>query len=155
MKKDKKTHKHLSPQNLIFLLILLLWALLSFFSLFYNGAKAISDGRQWIPLAESQKKYIIFGDMYSFFVFVQDNTPKNARIILYPHTEEMFYRGIYELYPRIAATAKNYSELNNLAQTGKYDYIATFNVAVNIDNFQQIASLSGKQQNFGIVYKRK
>jgi hypothetical protein len=155
MRKIKHYSRNTTVLSLVFLILLSVWILLSITSIIINGFKAISQESKLLILTDSQKKYLIFGDLYLFFSFVETNTPKHASIILYPHTEEIFYRGIYELYPRITYTAKNVTEVERLIRTKSPDYIAVYNKTLTVNNYEQLASFSGKQSNFGILYKRK
>lgn len=153
-----KTRRQLSKTNfgnLFFILLLSAWILVSLLSIFYNAQKSISEAKQWIPLTDSQKKYLIFGDMYSFFTFIKGNTAQTATVLLYPHTEEMFYRGIYELYPRKTFTAKNSTELINKIHTQEPLYVATYDSKIEMSGYEEIASFSGKQNNYGILYKKQ
>ncbi len=146
--------KSLSTTNKILLGLLIMWISFSFFTIFFNAIKTLTEEKQWLFLSSEQKKEKIFGDIYLFFAFINKNTPAHTNIILYPHTEELFYFGIYNLYPKKIATARDYSELTSLSKETQYEYIATYNKEVFIPHFKKITSFSTIAKNFGILYKR-
>lgn len=153
MKKVKQKPQKHSFIAFIFVCMLCLWSLLSVFSVLYNLQKSVSEAKQWIPLSDAQKKYLLFGDVYSFLMFIKDNTSQTTTILLYPHSEELFYRGIYDLYPRNITTATQ-QNLHARVQTIKPTFIATYNAVITVEGYQKIASFSGKQHNYGELYKR-
>lgn len=143
-------------KRLYFYVIFSFWIILTLFSLAYNVINGFVDAKNWLPLSDSEKKYKLFGDMYVFFAFVKQHTPASTSILLYPHTEEIFYRGIYDLYPRVIYTAKDIHELKDTIKKKPTLYIATYDTSISLDGYEKIASFSGKKStNFGILYKRK
>lgn len=138
----------------IIIYTLLIWVTIALFSTIYNLAKAYSDAKTWLPLSDLQKKHLIFGDLYNFFIFLNMKTQSRVSILLYPHTEELFYRGVYDMYPRIITTATTFQQLLLLSQSNRPEFIATYNTIVSIDGYTKFASFSG-EKNFGVLYKRK
>ncbi|MDE2590283.1 MAG: hypothetical protein KGL95_11555 [Patescibacteria group bacterium] len=153
MKSSQKSNKQ-PITSIVFLVLFACWIVFALISILYNVAKSVSEEKTWGTLTDTQKKYVLFGDVYSFFMFVKNNTLPTASVILYPHTEELFYRGIYELYPRKMTTATTKSALIKDIQTIKPDFVAIYNSPITIDSYQEIASFSGQNHNFGMLYKR-
>lgn len=143
-------------KNKIFSWIIVLWIFLAFFSLVYNLGKTYFEIKEWASLSDSEKRYKIFGDVYDFNIFLNNNTNKNAYILLYSQDTIAYYLGRYLIYPKKIVNKTNKNEFLNLVKKKSYTYVATYNTDVPFEGYIKVASFSSKTlKNFGGLYKRK
>ncbi|MBI2031153.1 MAG: hypothetical protein HYT08_00920 [Candidatus Levybacteria bacterium] len=145
----------LSLKRKILLLLLLIWIVLSFLSVFYNAVKSVSEAKAWLPLSDSEKRQKIFGNLHPFFIFIKTHTEKNSNILIFSDDAKTYYLGIYYLYPRIIYTTENIKEFSFLAKTLKYDYIAIFNNNFSGNNYKLIKVQNFEGNNRFQLLKRK
>ena len=140
----------------IFRLLIIIWVIFSFFSVFYNGFKVVSDVKIWASLTDGQKRYKIFGDLYNFSLFVNKYTEKNAQILIFSKDGRVGLVTNYYGYPRTIVATTNESEFTKLARSGKYKYIAISKSRISFPDYKETASYSLKDSSdSGYLYKRK
>lgn len=103
-----------------------MWVIIATGRTFYNFTKVLSEEKDWIFLTDTQKREKIFGDLNSFFTFVQKHTPLKSKIIFLSPGGKTYYLGRYYLYPREIAYAKDVNEALSLTKTNKYTYLLLY-----------------------------
>jgi hypothetical protein len=146
----------INKRIIVFFVFILFWFFLSIFNVFYNSAKSISEFHTWAYLSNIQKKQKIFGDQYNYFLFIDDHTNKNAKILFLSSDVMAFYYGRYQNYPRLLSWVKDTVEVKQALRMQKYSYIATYDTELRREDYILVASFSGQQSShFGYLYKRK
>src|SRR6266550_146057 len=84
----------------ILLFLVILWVIIAFFNVTYNTIKSVSEAKQWMFLTNQQKQTKIFGDITNVFITINNDTNKNARVLLFTKDNMLFYLSRYYLYPK-------------------------------------------------------
>lgn len=133
-----------------------LWGLLAVGSVGYNAINTVSEIKNWYFLTDTQKREKIFGDLYSFFVFIQLQIKREKELLLFSKDVKTHYFGMYLFYPTVITDTSSEKILQQLAKSKKFRFIGTYNKTFFLEGYEQIASFSSKSsQNFGMLYKRK
>lgn len=139
----------------LLLLLFLGWLLLSVSDVFYNSVKSISEVKSWAFLSDSQKKQMIFGDLYNFLIFIGNHTQKTDHILIFSKDVRTFFYGAYTLYPRIISVADNNHDFTKQIGRTNFDDIVLYDQYQNLDGYRLVASYSSKiLKDFGGIYKR-
>ena len=156
MKKDKPTKNE--PRTIkvkILLTLMSIWVILGFLNVFYNTYKTISEAKQWLFISDQEKRYKIFGDLYTFFIDINKDTPNNTHVLIYSKDVRTFYLGIYYLYPRIISTVDSIDKFTVLTTSKNYNYIAIYNEKIPVIGYKEIRKYRSKSsKSFWIIYKK-
>lgn len=133
--------------NIIFLFLIAAWFILSVIFTLYNAVKSVSEIKQWYPLSDSQRRYKIFGNLYSFLIFLDSKTQKNSKILVYSKDVRTYYLGIYYTYPRTIYVVDNKKIFYKSLSSHKFDYIAVYGNLVLPDKYTLVGS-----KPFGKIY---
>lgn len=106
-------------------MLVVLWITFAILNVFYNIGKTIPEIKEWIFLSDDAKRQKLFGDIYAFYVFVNNHSEKNAKILFFPKDEMSFYLARYYLYPRIITRVDDEKKLQQLASMKTYSYIVS------------------------------
>ena len=140
----------------IFIFLIFLWILLSFFNIFYNLKKTVSEIHEWGSLSDNQKRNKIFGYSHDFFTIIKDHTEKDTKILIFSKDTKTHFLSIYYLYPRRITSTDNEKDFLKLVRTKKYQYIAAYDIPILARDYNQIASFSSMTStDYGSVYKIK
>lgn len=140
-------------QNYILLFLIFFWVGFAIFSVFYNSQKAISEVREWGPLTDGQKRQKIFGNIYNFFLFIEQHTDENAQVLVFSTDIQTSYLSKYYLYPRIINSTDDKEQFLQIAKNSTYPYLAIYGSTIDLDSYKLIASSNDSQQF--TLYKRK
>ncbi len=148
--------KKISSKRKILLLLILIWIIFSFLSVFYNAIKSVSEAKEWIPLSDSEKKEKIFGDVYNFAEFIKANTENNSKILLLINDGMYYYYSRYDIYPRRIIWADTSDELKELMNKDKFNYAVIYDKKINLNGYEQKSVFFSKKLNeLLILYKHK
>jgi hypothetical protein len=126
-----------------FLFVLLgVWALLAIGSVGYNAVNTVSEVKNWYFLTDTQKREKLFGDLYTFFTFIDKNTPADASILIKSFDVRTFFLGRYYLYPKKITVGEG------------APYIASFGSPLKLQDYVLIETCSMKEQK-GFLYKKR
>lgn len=112
--------------NYSLLILISVWFCLAFLRTFYNVSKTYTEEREWISLSDEEKRNKIFGDLHTFFRFVQKNTKEGSRILFLSPGGKTYYVGLYYLYPTRITYVKNIMEARGLMEKNKFDYLLVY-----------------------------
>lgn len=132
-----------------------LWIIIGFFNVLFNSVKSVTEIRQWVPLTDSQKREEIFGELYPFLIFINDNTAPESEIFIFSTDIKTHYLAIYYLYPRVTADTDSEEELRKVIEEKEYKYIALFKERRVINGYKSIATFADKGKYMGSLYQRK
>ncbi len=114
--------KKLLTKILFFLFFL--WIAISLLRTFYNFSKLATEERKWYGLSDEQKRVLQFGDLHSFFRFIQSHTKNRSTILFFTDDAKAYYLGRYYLYPTKVIGKFEPILWNSKKQT--YDYIVIY-----------------------------
>ena len=138
----------------ILFIVVFFWVVFSVFNTLFNTAKSYSEVKEWAYLSDTQKRHKIFGNIYDFCIFLNENTPKDAEILVYSNDVKTYYLCLYYLYPRSLYVADDKKQFNDFVQKKRYKYIATFNSSLILQHYKQIANnKNNKNQWSGYLFK--
>lgn len=101
-----------------------IWSLISFTRTMYNVSKIFTEENKWVYLTQDQKRKKIFGEVYSFYTFVKDNTNEKSKILFLSPSGKTYYLARYYLYPRIIIYQKDIQGVKReLAKNSQYNYL--------------------------------
>jgi len=145
MKKSK-----VNFSKLLFLLLIFLWIIISFFDVGYNFVKLFSESMHWLPLSEFQKGHEVYGNVYDFIVFIGKHTDIKSSILIYSKDDKSYFLGRYYLYPREIRLVLNKNQINQILDKSNFKYVAIDSGQINFKGFIPIASNSS-----WTIYKQK
>jgi hypothetical protein len=136
-------------------IFIILWAILSFFYVFYNILKFTTEAKTWLPLSDYQKRQKIFGNIYDFLFFVQSNTEEKSSVLIFAKNDLASLLGRYYLYPRSIEVVSNLSSFQLVKSQKKFNYTAFFNSSVKKENCHLINSYYLGKLDYGSICKEK
>lgn len=151
----KDIYEQMKRKSLLFVLFSL-WGLLAAGSVGYNAINTYAEVKNWYFLTDTQKREKIFGDLYTFFVFLHSQIQKEKELLLFSKDVRTHYFGMYTFYPTVITDTSSEKTLLQLAKSKKFRFIGTYNKTFSLEGYEQIAFFSSKtSENFGMLYKRK
>jgi len=139
----------------IFYLLGIFGICFAIFSLCYNLFKSVSEVRNWVPLAENQKREKLFGDVHLFSQFIIDNTDPHAEIVFFSKDGMNYYYNRYYLYPRRITWFTSDDSVHQSIAEKSYSYIASYDHEFSFVDYHQIASFSSQMTDTaGVLYKK-
>lgn len=91
-----------------------------------NYLKIFTEEFYWLNLSDNQKRVRIFGDIYNYIQFVQNNTEEKSKIAFLSPGGKAFYLSRYYLYPRRVTYLKTQKDINNIIKSRDYDYLIMY-----------------------------
>ncbi len=138
----------------IFIILIALWTLTSIAAIFLNAFKLRSEVKEWVFISDQEKRYKIFGDLYHFFIFINENTD-NEKILIVSNDVRTFYLGAYYLYPKKVEVISE-KEIDKFMHFENYKYVALFNIERKIKGFRiQKIEKSKRGNSFWTIYKNE
>lgn len=135
----------------ILYVLLFLYFLIAIGNVGYNTIKTYSEIREWYFLTDTQKRYKLFGDLYTFFIFLDKNTPPKASLLIVSKDVRTFYLGRYYLYPKKITVVSLPKDIKMQASP---QYIASFGSPVKLQNYSLIKTCGMKEQK-GYLYRKR
>lgn len=137
-----------------FQLLLFAWTFFAISSVGYNVIKGGIEYNEWWHLTDSQKRQKIFGNIFIFLSFIDDNTQKTSEILLFSQDIKTYYLSKYYLYPRIVTTTTDKNKIIPLLKSRKFSYVALHTSKLLPSNYLQDNSYILLSKNsFGFLYK--
>ncbi len=112
-----------SYTQIVAIIVLFILLILSIARLGNNFIKIYTEERQWIFLTDEQKREKIFGEIYSYISFIQNNTSNKSSIISFNADAKTYYLGRYFLYPKKFISYAKQSDFVNNINSNIYDYV--------------------------------
>lgn len=112
--------------NYLLLILMSVWFVIAFLRTSYNVLKIYTEEKAWISLSDEEKRNKIFGDLHTFFRFVQRNTKEGSRILFLSPGGKTYYVGLYYLYPTKIIYVKNIIEARELMKKNKFNYLLVY-----------------------------
>ncbi len=150
--------------SIIFVFLIGSWVLIASLRTVYNISKLFTEEKQWFFLSNEEKKEMAYGDLHTFYRFVEHHTPLSAKILFLSSGAKAYYLGRYYLYPRRIIFAKSPDEVYKILQREKFDFLLVYQTedksldehnssSWNINNFTPTATHSGDISAKGTIYK--
>lgn len=140
-------HSKKNKYGIIITVLLLIWLLVAVGRSIVNFSKIYTEERYWLNLTYEQKEIKFFGELYTSFIFLKNNTPQNSKILIYLTDGAPYYYGRYLIYPRKIYQASNIDEFQKSIQS--YKYVFLYNLKP-----QELNTVE-KLLNGKIIYKRE
>lgn len=136
-----------------FLFVLLVaWGILAIGSVGYNAVNTVSEVKNWYFLTDTQKREKLFGDLYTFFTFIDKNTPEDASILLKSFDVRTFFLGRYYLYPKKITVVESSKDIK--AQVSP-QYVASFGSPMKLQDYVLIETCSMKKTKQKVFLYKK
>lgn len=100
----------ISPFKWILVIVIILWCILSFFRLVYNGTKLFTEEKAWIGLTEEQRKMKAYGTIEQIYQTLNTKLKNTDCALLDTNSTTSYFLLRYLLYPkRVYSLKKGYS----------------------------------------------
>lgn len=144
--KMKKSKKYSSFVNILFVIILILWIIISLFRTVYNFSKIYTEEVVWFKLSDFEQREKIFGDKFLLLNDIKELSNEKSRILFLFNDKDVMhgfnYLANYYLYPRVINSIL-YKKTNN------YEY-KNYNIVVLVFKKDKDFTLG----DFNVSYKK-
>jgi len=125
---QKMKDKLANSAQILFILLIIVWFVISIIRVANNVLRIYTQERQWIFLTDDQKREKLFGEPFDFLTLIANKTPSTAKIATFlpkPDIEPgSFYLSQYFLYPR---NVQSISPINEgILKKDKFEYLAIY-----------------------------
>jgi len=139
-------------QNLFYYL-LLLWVVIGVLSVTYNINKSFSEIKEWAPLSQDTKNRKLYGDSYSFYKFMRDNS-SSGEIFLLTKDSMAFFLPRYLLYPNRIYWVKDQNDFFSRINQRKEGNYFVYDWPANLEGHTVVATYSGETHKKGFLIKK-
>lgn len=80
--------------------LLCAWIAFAFLRTVYDVSKVFTEERVWLQLSDIQQREKLYGDVYTFAVFVDQYSNKSDTIALLSNDGQSYFYSRYYLYPK-------------------------------------------------------
>lgn len=138
--------------NQLILIFFLCWFSISFIRMFIYSYKTAIDISVWMPLSEKERKYKVYGKIYSHAQKIEHSIPRDKTILLISDDGWTFFLLRYLVYPRRVTWIKD-STYSGRATA--YDYILIDSSNNYVDKFQIVKTAQLKNVQYPIIIDSK